>query len=1255
MPELKISQSLNKAYRQNKIVKADFDRFKENLQNLFGQINSSQTEEKLKGDIMDFLKVSFYAPSYKIAPHGRIDCAIHLGDNSETSIGVIFEVKTPNSLEMITRDDINRKALQEIILYYLRERVEKKNILLKYLVATNIYEYFIFDAHEFERLFFNNKKLIKEFTDFSTGSLAGDKTDFFYKEVAAKYIAAIEKEITYTYFDLRDYQDHLSKENDRKLIELYKIFSPVHLLKLSFQNDSNSLNKSFYAELLHIMGLEEVGSKGKRIITRKSVNERYEASFIENTINVLDAEDRLHHVPNLASYGADRQSQLFNIALELSINWINRILFLKLLEAQMLRYHKDDKSYAFMNPDRITDYDELNRLFFQVLARRTQDRTRSINDRYGKVPYLNSSLFEVNHLEDATIRISNLENLNIPLWAGTVLKENNKPRYKQLSTLRYLLEFLDAYDFASEGVEGVEEKTKTLINASVLGLIFEKINGHRDGSVFTPGAITMYMCREAIRRVVVQKFNEYYGWKCIDYNALKDKDITDFQEANAVINSIRLVDPAVGSGHFLVSALNEIIATKFDLGILLDCSGRKIKKQNYHIEIENDELIITDDEGEAFSYIPGQPESQRIQEALFNEKRTIIENCLFGVDLNPNSVNICRLRLWIELLKNAYYTKESAYAELETLPNIDINIKSGNSLLHRFDLKQNISQILQSTEISINEYRDSVAAYKNAHRKEDKRQLSEIISRIKSTLRTEIKNRDPRLLRLQRRKKELNNLQAQELFDNEWTPKQLKEKQTAIKKAIVEIKKLETAFEEIKSNKMYLGAFEWRIEFPEVLDNEGNFIGFDCVIGNPPYIQLQSMGADSVTLARMGYQSYERTGDIYCLFYELGVNLLKPNYLLSFITSNKWMRAGYGTSMRHYFVEHTNPIQLIDFAGTRIFDSAAVDVNILTLLKQTNKFETDSCSVGNNGFSIDKLSDYFSQNSSVCSFRNAESWVVLTPIELSIKQKIEAIGTPLKDWDVQINYGIKTGFNDAFIIDGKKRAELITADPKSAEIIRPILRGRDIKRYHYDFADLWLINTHNGVKDKGVSRINIDDYPAIKMHLDQYWDDIVSRADIGDTPYNLRNCAYMDDFNKQKILWAETMRIKRGSNERFPRFTWTDQNILTDKTCFFAIGNDLKYIVGVLNSIIGRYQCKKMVSILDNGGYLMQKIFIEKIILPNIDISYKCKIEDLVNILLQDTLSKNKQEKYEIELDQAICKLYNLTDDEYQFILTETK
>lgn len=290
MPEQKISQSLNKAYRQNKIAKADFDRFKENLQHLFYQINANEREEKLKGDVTDFLKVAFYAPTYKIAPNGWMDCVIHTGDHADTPIGVVLEVKAPNAPDRISREELNRKALQELILYYLRERVEKKNIQLKYLVATNIYEYFIFDAHEFERLFFSNKKLLKEFADFSAGSLSGNTTDFFYKEVAAK------KEITYTYFDLRDYQDHLNKGNDRKLIELYKIFSPTHLLKLPFQNDSNSLNKNFYAELLHIMGLEEVGDKGKRIITRKSTTERCEASLIENTINVLVAYNRIRYI-----------------------------------------------------------------------------------------------------------------------------------------------------------------------------------------------------------------------------------------------------------------------------------------------------------------------------------------------------------------------------------------------------------------------------------------------------------------------------------------------------------------------------------------------------------------------------------------------------------------------------------------------------------------------------------------------------------------------------------------------------------------------------------------------------------------------------------------------------------------------------------------------------------------------------------------------------------------------------------------------
>lgn len=430
MPVLDIRQSLNNTYRQYKIDNADLICFKNNLKHLFAQIKGGETEEMLKGDIMDFLKMSFYASSYKVSPNGDIDCAIHLGDNTEYPVGVIFEVKTPNSSGMITIDNINKKALQELILYYLRERVEKKNIRLKHLIITNAFEYFIFDAHEFEKLFANDKKLRKEFNEFINGGMSGDTTDFFYKDVASRYIDAVKDKINYTHFDIRDYISHLEKDNDKKLTELYKIFSPTHLLKIPTQNDSNTLNKNFYSELLYIMGLEETGDKGKRIIARKTPNERNEASIIENTITVLDTEDRLRNLPNIASYGADRETQLFNVALELSINWVNRILFLKLLEAQLIKYHKGDKSYAFMSSENIADYDELNRLFFQVLARKTDARTETINRHYGKVPYLNSSLFEISSLENHTIRISNLDNFQLPVWSGTVLKDNNKPRYK---------------------------------------------------------------------------------------------------------------------------------------------------------------------------------------------------------------------------------------------------------------------------------------------------------------------------------------------------------------------------------------------------------------------------------------------------------------------------------------------------------------------------------------------------------------------------------------------------------------------------------------------------------------------------------------------------------------------------------------------------------------------------------------------------------------------------------------------------------
>lgn len=1242
MAELTIAKSLNKAYRQVPVERPVFNIFKAQLSNYYKQISSIDTEEKLKGDLMDFLKFTFYSQNYKVSPNGDIDCAIHLGVNVTDPVGVIIEVKKPtNATEMITKEDLNRKALQELLLYYLRERHIKKNIQLKQLIVTNVYEYFVFDAHEFERIFYSNKKLIKRFEEFNDGALTSEKTDFFYKEIAADFIANVLDQITYTWFDIRKYKQFLDTGNDKRIIELFKFFSPEHLLKKRFQNDSNSLNTKFYSELLYIIGLEEVVEKDskKHIITRRKEVERNQASLLENTITILDSEDWLDNVKDRYSFGKNRQEQLFGVALALTIGWANRILFLKLLEAQLVKYHKGDQSYAFMRPSVIPDYDELNKLFFQVLAKRITDRSESINTKYGKVPYLNSSLFEISPLERQTIRISSLDNSELPLFNGTVLKDGQKPRYDKLPTLRYLLEFLDAYDFSSEGSEEVQEQAKTLINASVLGLIFEKINGHRDGSVFTPGAVTMYMSREAIQQTVVRRFNEEMGWSCKDYEALKNKDIEDYVQANAVIDSLRICDPAVGSGHFLVSVLNEVIYTKYDLGILIDGSGKRIKKQDYSIDIENDELLISDEDGNPVSYIPGNQESQRIQETLFNEKRKIIENCLFGVDINPNAVNICRLRLWIELLKNAYYTKESDYTELETLPNIDINIKVGNSLLHRFNLGQDISEILRKSGISISAYRKAVSDYKNAHSKEEKHDLEDYLLQIKGNLRTQIGLKDPKVVSLNKLNADLDNLLAPQLF--EISKKEQAQRDKQAKDLQAKIAKIQAEVDEIKDNKIFVGAFEWRIEFPEVLDEDGRFVGFDCVIGNPPYIQLQKMGTDADTLQKMNYETYERTGDIYCLFYEMGMKLLKPGALLSFITSNGWMKSAYGKSLRTMLTSLYQPSLLIDFAGYRVFDSATVDANILSVIKSNTHYETIACSIKKDNFEVEKLSDYVQTHAVSSSFSSSDSWSILSEIERSIKEKIEAVGTPLKDWDIQINYGIKTGFNDAFIIDSVKRNEILSAcqteeeRQRTAEIIRPILRGRDIRRYGYNWADLWLINMHNGIRGE-MERIHIEDYPAIKQHLDNYWNKIEPRADQGETAYNLRNCAYLDEFSRPKIIWKRVGSIIR--------FSYDEKGLFgLDSTCF-ATGNHIQYLCCVLNSSMGHYLLNGAPR-TGTGDLLISVQAVEPVRVPVIDDS-----DEAFSLLIKRFIN-NPSIELDDEIDNVIFDLYGLSPDEREYIV----
>ena len=832
-------QSLNKAYRKEKVARVEIELFKKNLKEFIANIDPKESEEHVKNNVTKFLYDTYYNGKNQINTKGRIDLAIY----EDKKPVVIIEAKRPSSSDMVSVKDLNAKAMHELILYYLRERIDEGNIDIKYLVATNMYEWFVFDATVFDKVFYKDSTLTKDYVDWKGGRKTNNTTDFFYSAIAAPFLKNLKEEIAFTWFDLRDVEEAATNndpKDDKVLKPLYQLLSPAHLLKQPFANDSNSLDTKFYSELLHIIGLEEKKDGGKKLIQRKEKPDA--GSLLENAITILVAEDRLRKLPREAvDFGKDKEERLFNVALELCITWINRILFLKLLEGQLLNYH-GDKRYSFLDFKTIPNYDELNKLFFQVLAKTNKERTNAIREKFQHVPYLNSSLFETSALEDDALRINSLDDsLKLKIAGSTVLKtENGKKREGEMTTLQYLFEFLDAYDFTSEGKEEIQEENKSLINASVLGLIFEKINGYKDGSFFTPGFITMYMCRETIRRAVVQKFKEAKGWELENFEQLHNH-ITpkDIEQANEVINSLKICDPAVGSGHFLVSALNEILTIKSELGVLTDRNGKVLR--DYTVEVINDELIVLLGQNEFFEYKPGNKESQRVQEALFHEKQTIIENCLFGVDINANSVKICRLRLWIELLKNAYYTSGSKFTELETLPNIDINIKQGNSLISRFPLDADLSKSLKSIKYSIDDYRAFVNNYKNATDKEEKRGFEKLIEQIKKDFRTEIGKNDPKVQLMSKRSGELYNLLNQApVFEP--TEKEKKEQLKKKDKLEAEINKLAAEIEEIKSSVIYKDAFEWRFEFPEVLDNEGNYTGFDLFIGNPPYgIQIDKL------------------------------------------------------------------------------------------------------------------------------------------------------------------------------------------------------------------------------------------------------------------------------------------------------------------------------------------------------------------------------------------------------------------------------
>ncbi|EGG0462437.1 class I SAM-dependent DNA methyltransferase [Campylobacter lari] len=1244
----------NPYYRKKQITQNEFDTFCKALTQYLERLESSQSENEdylVANALSPFLTMLNFKTHIKTKQKGKseIDLAI-AKDELSKDLEVLIEAKKPNSKEFITHTKPNSKALHEAILYYFRNR--EHSFSLKFIIITDFYKFYIFKASEFEELFYKNtsfKKLFEEFQ--SPNSLFKGNTDEFYKE-ASKLIENSKESLKGFFIDLAFLKDK-QKSNFKNLASIFKTFHKDFLLSEFSPNDANSLNNAFYKELLYILGLSESKQLSKFIITQSEQSKQAQGTLYHLIASKLPKHD-------------------FEEVLKFIILWLNRILFLKLIESNLVRFN-DDKTLKFLNYEKIPNFTTLSHLFFDILAKEKHTRTQS---KFSYLPYLNSSLFEKQAIEKTTLEIATLENdALLEYHPHTQLKDDKgKSKKGKVGLLEYLFEFLDSFDFGADEQSEELIKQKELINSSVLGNVFEKLNGYKEGSFYTPSFITSYMCKASIEKVVLDKFNHTFKLNATKLNDLRTQlrqEKIPQEQKLALLNSIRICDPAVGSGHFLVSALNAMLMVHYELGLF---------EEDFYLSVQNDEILVQNHKGQFLEYKRpdfDKDKTHLCQKELFERKKDIIENNLFGVDINPNSCEITKLRLWIELLKHSFYESfdDTNYHDLKTLPNIDINIKCGNSLISYFEIHKSLSHYPNIKE-RMDKYKRIVKDYKEGFYT-DKTLIAKEIKNLKESFKNFcLKDKFAKEIKqltngANEYSKKYGDFLAQDEKDENFRAffsKNMFEfdfDESAAKKEFKKLKKLYESIFDLES----ANPFEWRFEFSEVLDESGNFQGFDLIIGNPPYIRQEDIKELKPNLAK-NYKVYKGTSDIYTYFYELGFNVLKQNGVLSFITSNKYTRAGYGEPLREFLLKNTTLLEYIDLNGIKVFDSATVDTSILSFEKAKTKDSSFKYLAPNtellkeNDFNIESILNFnkITQNS-----LSKESFTFNDESTNALKVKIEKHGTPLKDWHgLNINYGIKTGYNEAFIITTEKRDEILAKckdeaeKERTAKLIRKMLRGRDIKRYSYEWANLWII-----VFEFGSYKILEKEYPAIYNHLKQYKKKLQARGQCTNKPItdqkpylgqhhwleldNNPNKDYLSQFEKEKIGW------QRVTQE--PSFILENECVLLDSMAFMVGNskNELKYLLGFLNSSLIFYYFKNIGHLYSDKGFLLSNQYVEKFPIPKINSKNEKLANELISlvdeILVLKEQDKNANTKtQEDKINSIVYKLYNLNEEEIKII-----
>ena len=791
---------------------------------------------------------------------------------------------------------------------------------------------------------------------------------------------------------------------------------------------------------------------------------------------------------------------------------------------------------------------------------------------FSEVPFLNGGLFEC---LDKTRYIDGVEQCyNFDGFSRNDARFADG-RYKHRAVVpnilffepeKGLLSILSRYNFTIE--ENSPEEQQVALDPELLGKVFENLLGaynpetketarNQSGSFYTPREIVNYMVDESL---IAYLGNNDFVRSLFSYDFTFDKaKSNEYLKITDRLKAVKILDPACGSGAFPMGLLNRMI------DILERISPN---------------------------------------EDIYELKLSVIENCLYGCDIQSIAAQITKLRFFISLICNCEKDASKPNFGIPTLPNLETNFVSANSLITKKKEDRQLD-LFKSEEI------ESI--------KKELHQIRHLHFSAKSTS----------------------------------TKHRLREKDLALREELIELLSDENNFASDDAKQLA----EWnpydQNDTSSFFDPEWMFgvaDGFDIVIGNPPYIQLQNNGGELAKLYEgCGYSTFARTGDIYCLFYERGWQLLKKGGHLCYITSNKWMRAGYGEKTRDFFANKTNPFLLIDFAGVKIFESATVDTNILLFSRSNNQHKT-TCAITNrqNKDSVKNLSDFVRQQDTICDFSTSNSWVILSPIEQSIKRKIEAVGTPLKDWDINIYRGVLTGCNEAFIISTAKRNEILancqTEDERkrTAELIRPILRGRDIKRYGYEWAELWLIATFPS------RHYNIEEYPAVKQYLLSFGierleqtgkthivngEKVKSRKKTHNKWFETQDSiSYWDLFFQPHICWKAV-----GRNLSFAK---VDSGIfLTAPASFISAGEYNDYLLALLCSDVSKYFIFKNSDTTGAGDIMLNIQSLIKFPIPiDFDMKYISKILNM----------PNKEEMVNLYVKQ----LYGFSYDEWEYITT---